>query len=131
MRDSSLSACTQAVMAAEVGPPRPGLRLPRRGGADGPATTCEHNTRDGLHIASLAGAGSALVAGFGGMRDQARAGWRFAPRLPRGITRLAFRLCYRGACSAGPRHAEARRRTGSLGPPLTLSHHGKEFQVDE
>ena len=29
----------------------------------------EHNTRDGLHIASLAGTWIALVAGFGGMRD--------------------------------------------------------------
>ena len=29
----------------------------------------EHNTRDGLHIASLAGAWIAAVAGFGGMRD--------------------------------------------------------------
>jgi hypothetical protein len=29
----------------------------------------EHNTRDGLHIASLAGAWVVAVAGFGGMRD--------------------------------------------------------------
>jgi len=29
----------------------------------------EHNTRDGLHIASLAGSWIALVAGFGGMRS--------------------------------------------------------------
>ena len=29
----------------------------------------EHNTRDGLHIASLAGTWIGLVAGFGGMRD--------------------------------------------------------------
>ena len=28
----------------------------------------EHNTRDGLHIASLAGTWMALVAGFGGLR---------------------------------------------------------------
>jgi trehalose/maltose hydrolase-like predicted phosphorylase len=30
----------------------------------------EHNTRDGLHIASLAGAWSALVVGFGGVRPR-------------------------------------------------------------
>ena len=29
----------------------------------------EHNTRDGLHIAALAGSWIALVAGYGGMRD--------------------------------------------------------------
>ena len=28
-----------------------------------------HNTRDGLHMASLAGTWIALVAGFGGLRD--------------------------------------------------------------
>ena len=28
----------------------------------------EHNTSDGVHMASLAGAWMALVAGFGGMR---------------------------------------------------------------
>ena len=32
----------------------------------------EHNTRDGLHIASLAGTWIALVAGLAGMRDQDR-----------------------------------------------------------
>jgi trehalose/maltose hydrolase-like predicted phosphorylase len=30
----------------------------------------EHNTRDGLHIASLAGAWIVAVSGFGGMRDR-------------------------------------------------------------
>ena len=29
----------------------------------------EHNTRDGLHMASLAGSWIAAVAGFGGMRN--------------------------------------------------------------
>ena len=56
----------------------------------------EHNTRDGLHIASLAGAWIALVAGFGGMRDHFGQ-LSFAPRLPDGITRLAFTLTLRGA----------------------------------
>ena len=54
----------------------------------------EHNTRDGLHMASLAGAWIA-VAGFGGMRTD-RDGLHFAPRLPDRIERLPFRLCYRG-----------------------------------
>jgi len=35
---------------------------------DGNLSDLEHNSRDGLHIASLAGAWIALVAGFGGMR---------------------------------------------------------------
>ena len=54
----------------------------------------EHNTGDGLHIASLAGAWLAVVAGFGGMRDH---GGRlsFRPQLPPGWTRLCFRVVWR------------------------------------
>ena len=80
MRDSSLSACTQAVIAAEVG------HLELAYDYLGEAALIdlddlEHNTRDGLHIASLAGAWIAAVAGFGGMRDHGGA-LSFAPRLP-------------------------------------------------
>jgi len=53
-----------------------------------------HNTRDGLHMASLAGAWIALVAGFGGFRDH-DGRLTFDPRLPEGIDRLAFRLTFR------------------------------------
>ena len=56
----------------------------------------EHNTRDGLHMASLAGAWIALVGGFGGMRDHFGR-LSFAPRLPDGITGLRFTLTHRGA----------------------------------
>jgi alpha,alpha-trehalose phosphorylase len=94
VRDSSLSACTQAVLAAEVG--HLGLAYDYAvEAARMDLGDLEHNTRDGLHMASLAGAWTALVAGFGGMRDH---GGRlsFGPRLPDGITRLAFCLMYRG-----------------------------------
>ncbi len=67
VRDSSLSACTQAVMAAEVGH----LDLAYDYLAEAAFMDLqdrEHNTKDGLHIASLAGAWTALVGGFGGMR---------------------------------------------------------------
>ena len=55
VRDSSLSACTQAVIAAEVG------HLDLAYDYFGEAALMdlhdlEHNTRDGVHIASLAGA---------------------------------------------------------------------------
>ena len=56
----------------------------------------EHNTRDGVHIASLAGAWIAAVAGFGGMRDHERqADVRAAPaRAARRGSRSA--LVFRG-----------------------------------
>src|SRR5205807_10480513 len=94
VRDSSLSACTQAVIAAEVGH----LELAYDYFAEAARVDLrdlEHNTRDGLHIASLAGAWIAAVAGFGGMRDHDGA-ISFMPRLPQQLTRLAFGLSFRG-----------------------------------
>jgi len=95
VRDSSLSAATQAVLAAETGH----LDLAYD-------YLCEtalvdladlaNNTDHGLHIAALAGAWSALVAGFGGLRHLADGGLAFAPRLPDALTRIAFRLRWRG-----------------------------------
>ena len=63
VRDSSLSACTQAVIAAEVG------HLELAYDYFGEAALMdlhdlEHNTSDGLHIASLAGAWIAAVCGL-------------------------------------------------------------------
>jgi alpha,alpha-trehalose phosphorylase len=51
----------------------------------------EHNTRDGLHVASLAGTWIALVAGMAGLRER-HGTLSFSPRLPDGITRLAIGL---------------------------------------
>ena len=62
VRDSSLSACTQSVMAAEVGQ----LDLAHDYLAEAALMDLrdvEHNTSDGVHMASLAGAWTALAAG--------------------------------------------------------------------
>ena len=94
VRDSSLSAATQAVIAAEVGH----LGLARDYLYEASRMDIEDlhkNTSDGLHMASLAGAVLATVAGFGGVRDY----WgklTFKPRLPDGIERLAFAMQLRG-----------------------------------
>jgi alpha,alpha-trehalose phosphorylase len=93
VRDSSLSACTQAVMAAEIGQ----LDLAHDYLAEAALidlADVEQNTWDGVHLASLAGAWLALVVGFGGMRAPASA-LSFSPRLPGGIAKLRFRIRYR------------------------------------
>ncbi|MGA5300177.1 glycoside hydrolase family 65 protein [Nucisporomicrobium flavum] len=94
VRDSSLSACTQAVMCAEVGH----LQLAHdyaREAALVDLRDLHDNTRDGLHMASLAGAWSAIVEGFGGLREH-HGLLALAPRLPEGITALRFRLRHSG-----------------------------------
>ena len=49
------------------------------------------NSRDGLHMASLAGAWTTLVEGFGGLREHGHQ-LGVDPALPPGIDRLTFRL---------------------------------------
>jgi len=127
VRDSSLSACTQAVLAAEVG------HLDLAFDYFGEAALIdlvdiEHNTRDGLHLAALAGAWIAAVAGFGGMRDHDGT-LRFRPRLPPELTALSFGLCYRGRrlrVRVGPEQATY---TLTAGEPLEVEHHSERLTV--
>ena len=122
VRDSSLSAFVQAVVAAEVG------HLELAYDYFGEAALLDldnlhHNTRDGVHLASLAGAWIAAVAGFGGMRDHG--GWlSFAPRLPQQLFRLAFRLCFQGRrIRVEVDHRQARYSL-LQGASLDVVHHG-------
>jgi alpha,alpha-trehalose phosphorylase len=127
VRDSSLSACTQAVIAAEVG------HLELAYNYLGEAALMdlhdlEHNTRDGVHIASLAGAWMAAVAGFGGMRDH-DGKLSFAPRLPSSIERLSFRMLFRGRrLKVDVRRGEAHYALLD-GPPLSIAHHGETVEL--
>jgi alpha,alpha-trehalose phosphorylase len=93
VRDSSLSAGTEAVAAADAGY----VRLAFDYAAEAALLDLEdfeHNTRDGLHLASLAGAWIAFVLGLGGMRDSGDV-LQFTPRLPDGLTRLKFSILHR------------------------------------
>jgi alpha,alpha-trehalose phosphorylase len=88
VRDSSLSAASQAIIAAEVGFAELALDYVREAALIDLADL-HGNTSEGLHVASLAGFWIALVAGFGGMRHSPHE-LLFAPRLPPGITGLRF-----------------------------------------
>jgi alpha,alpha-trehalose phosphorylase len=124
VRDSSLSSCTEAVIAAEVGYPRLAL--------DYVAETAfldlhdvQHNTKDGLHMAALAGTWIALVSGFGGMRDHG-VDLEFWPRLPDSLTRLSFSLLRHDVCLRVEVMAETARYSLPDGEgPLRIYHHGE------
>src|SRR5581483_10641550 len=88
VRDSSLSACTQSIVDAEVGQMQLAMEYLRES-ALMDLDDLERNTRDGVHVAALAGTWLALVAGFGGLRDNEGV-VTCAPRLPSAITRLTF-----------------------------------------
>jgi alpha,alpha-trehalose phosphorylase len=128
VRDSSLSACTQAVLAAEVG--HLDLALDYAGEAAlMDLRNLEHNTRDGLHMASLAGSWIALVAGFGGMRDHGGQ-LTFAPRLPEQLTHLSFGVLYRGRrLRVRVSSDDATYSLADDDAALHLIHHGEPVEV--
>jgi alpha,alpha-trehalose phosphorylase len=127
VRDSSLSAAIQAVVAAEVGH----LDL-----------ACEYlietafidlrdlafNTHDGVHLAALSGVWHAVVAGFGGMRDYGDT-LIFAPRLPSRLTRLGFGVLFRGRRLRVEVHADHATYELLDGEPVELIHHGERVTV--
>jgi alpha,alpha-trehalose phosphorylase len=127
VRDSSLSACTQAVIAAEVG----WLELAYDYFAEAALMdldNLERNTRDGLHIASLAGAWIVAVAGFGGMRDHDGT-LSFKPRLPERLTRLAFGISFRERRLRVEVAHDQARYTLRQGSPLQIAHHDEPITV--
>ncbi|GAA2853757.1 glycosyl hydrolase [Actinoplanes cyaneus] len=122
VRDSSLSAPVQAVLAAETGHldlahdylAEAALLDLRPGGGE--------SGGDGLHIAACAGVWIALVQGFGGFRDH-DGRLSFAPRLPGHLPRLRFRLRHRGSrlrVTVTPRQATYE----VTGDRVTFAHHG-------
>jgi alpha,alpha-trehalose phosphorylase len=124
VRDSSLSACTQAVLAAETGH----LELAHDYLAEAALVDLQdrhRNTRDGLHMAALAGAWMALVAGFGGMRAGAGT-LAFRPQLPSGISRLTFRIRYRDRKLRVSITPGSARYELLEGEPLAITHHGEQ-----
>jgi alpha,alpha-trehalose phosphorylase len=129
VRDSSLSASTQAIVAAEVG------HLELAYDYFGETALVDmrdlaENTRDGMHIAAAGATWLVAVAGFGGMRDHGEK-LSFAPRLPSRLTRLAFRVAFRGRCvrvEVGQK--EAQYELLGEGEPLELLHHGEPFEIE-
>jgi alpha,alpha-trehalose phosphorylase len=127
VRDSSLSASTQAVMAAEVG--HLGLAYDYLGEAAlMDLEDLESNTRDGVHIAALAGTWNVLVSGFAGLRHKSGT-LVFAPHLPDGITKLTLQLLIRGMClRVELAHARARYQLID-GEQLEIIHDGSTVRL--
>ncbi len=129
VRDSSLSACTQAVVAAWTGH----LDLAFDYLAEAALVDLNDlagNSDHGVHIASMAGTWNAVVAGFGGIRCDSN-GLRFAPRLPPALSRLAFGLKWQGRqlrVTIGADEAEYQLVSG---PPMRLRHHGEPVALAE
>ncbi len=129
VQDSSLSACSQAVLAAATG--RLGLAydyVSESSLID--IVDLEHNTSDGLHMASLAGAWVALVEGLGGVRlEDSRLALR--PRLPDNLHRLRFRILHFGRrIEVSITSGQARYRLVA-GASVSVCHYDEEVRLAE
>ncbi|GIJ76113.1 alpha,alpha-trehalose phosphorylase [Micromonospora phaseoli] len=130
VRDSSLSACTQAVLAAEVGYPELAHSYLREA-ALMDLHDLNENTRDGVHMASLAGAWLALVGGFGGLRDHDGVP-SFSPRLSPRLGGLSFSLQWCGMrlrVDVRPHETTYALHHAEPDAVLELRHYGKLVRV--
>jgi len=127
VRDSSLSACTQAVMAAWTGH----LDLAFDYLAEAALVDLNDlagNSDHGVHIASMAGTWTAVVTGFGGMQCDFD-GLRFAPRLPPALSRISFGLNWHERQLRVEIRAEEAEYRLVGGAPMRLWHHGEQVAL--
>ncbi|WP_040163920.1 glycoside hydrolase family 65 protein [Microbacterium gorillae] len=93
--DSTLSAVVQSILAAEVGYRDLAMEYFLHA-LNVDLEDLHNNASDGVHVASAGGVWTALVSGFGGMRDY-YGELTFDPRLPDGWPELVFPLQWHGS----------------------------------
>jgi len=125
--DSTLSAVVQTILAAEVGYQDLALDYFRQS-IFVDLGDLHNNASDGVHVASAGGVWTALVCGFGGMRDHFGE-LSFDPRLPADWPELAYTVHWHGTplMVTLTRH-ELRIRAGE-GDPLVFSVRGEAFAI--
>ncbi|MBB2975156.1 alpha,alpha-trehalose phosphorylase [Microbacterium endophyticum] len=125
--DSTLSAVVQSILAAEVGYQDLALDYFLQS-IFVDLGDLHHNAADGVHVASAGGVWTALVSGFGGMRDHFGE-LSFDPRLPADWPELAYTLHWHGTeLDIVLRPDEMRVRAGE-GAPVTFWVRGAEYTV--
>ena len=126
--DSSLSACVQSIIAAEIGNEDHAIEYFNYALFIDLAGIAGHSSPDGVHIASAAGVWSALVFGFGGVRDY-EGQLSFEPRLPSGWKRLEFSVRFRDRQIRVDLSDEEERFLLAEGEPLNVVIRGEPHLV--
>ncbi|MDQ0642438.1 glycoside hydrolase family 65 protein [Microbacterium murale] len=127
--DSTLSAVVQSILAAEVGY----QDLAREYFEQSlfvDLGDLHHNASDGVHVASAGGVWTALVCGFGGMRDHAGE-LSFDPRLPADWPSLSYSLQWQGTALQVTVARDQLRVAARTGEPVTFTVRGVEYTVSE
>jgi alpha,alpha-trehalose phosphorylase len=125
--DSTLSAVVQAILAAEVGYQDLALEYFRES-IFVDLGDLHHNASDGVHVASAGGVWTALVCGFGGMRDHFGE-LSFDPRLPADWPELSFTLHWHGTPLRVRLTRDALTVSAEEGEPLVFSVRGAAYAV--
>lgn len=127
--DSTLSAVVQSVLAAEVGY----HDLAREYFEQSlfvDLADLHNNASDGVHVASAGGVWTALVSGFGGMRDY-HGELSFDPRLPAAWPSLSFPLRWQGSLVQITVRRDSLTAELREGAPVAFSVRGEAFTVTD
>lgn len=123
--DSTLSAVVQSILAAEVGYQDLAQRYFEQS-LFVDLHDLHHNAADGVHVASAGGVWTALVCGFGGMRDYAGE-LSFDPRLPAQWPSLSFPLQWQGSALQVTITRDELRMHVRSGAPVPFSVRGTSY----
>lgn len=129
IHESLLSPAIHSILAAELDKMDEAVRF------FGYATRLDldnynRNTREGLHITSIAMAWANIVYGFAGLRSDG-ALLHFAPCLPQRWKQLSFSVMYRGRIIAICMGTEKTSFRLTKGEPLTVQIYGREMQLKQ
>ncbi|MBQ9210061.1 MAG: family 65 glycosyl hydrolase [Clostridia bacterium] len=125
IHESSLSPAIHSILAAELG------KIEEATGFFGFATRLDldnynRNTREGLHITSIAMAWANIVYGFAGLRSDGDI-LRFAPVLPDRWAKLTFSILYQGRVIRVTLEGEGASFQLVQGEPLKIQIYGEDF----
>ncbi|MBQ8135950.1 MAG: family 65 glycosyl hydrolase, partial [Clostridia bacterium] len=128
IHESSLSPAIHSILAAELHKMEEAVRF------FGFATRLDldnynRNTREGLHITSIALAWVNIVYGFAGLRSDGE-GLSFAPRLPKRWKSLAFSILYRGRVICVRMEKEKTAFLLTQGEDLSVRIYGREYTLE-
>ncbi|BDR55293.1 kojibiose phosphorylase [Bombiscardovia apis] len=122
--DSTLSAASQSIIAAEVGHDDLAMRYFMESlFAD--VCNLHANTADGIHLAAAGGAWMTLVGGFGGLRDTGGTRISLQPRLPKGWKSMTYHLSIKGSLIRVELTQEAVELYRISGPELEIEVNGE------
>ena len=129
IHESSLSPAIHSILAAELG------RMEEAVNLFGFATRLDLdnyncNTREGLHITSIAMAWANIVYGFAGLRSDGPV-LRFAPHLPERWRKLRFSLTYKGRVLSVQMEPEGTTFRLKTGTPVALLVYDKLYTLGE